>query len=190
MKKSFGPKALIFPTPVWCVASYDADGKANVMTVAWGGICCSSPACLGISIRKATHSYGNIMHSKAFTVNVPSKSQAKAADYFGMVSGKSHNKFIETGLTPIRANHVNAPFIKEFPMILECNVIHSYEIGLHTQIIGEIMDVRVDESALDADGMPDIIKVNPFLYVPETCSYTSIGTETWKAFDISLIKKE
>ena len=37
MKKSFGPKALIFPTPVWCVGSYDGNGDPNVMTIAWGG---------------------------------------------------------------------------------------------------------------------------------------------------------
>ena len=34
MKKSFGAKTLIFPTPVWCVGSYDAKGAPNVMTIA------------------------------------------------------------------------------------------------------------------------------------------------------------
>lgn len=189
MKKSFGAKALVFPSPVWCIASYDSNNKPNAMTVAWCGICCSSPACVTISIRKATHSYGNIIHSMAYTVNVPSKNQAHAADYFGLVSGKTHNKFAETGLTPIRAKHVNAPYIDEFPMNLECKVIHTYEIGIHTQFIGEIMDVRVDESALDSDGMPDINKVNPFLYASETRSYVGLDHESWKAFDTDLIKK-
>lgn len=32
MKKSFGAKTLIYPTPVWCVGSYDSNGNPNVMT--------------------------------------------------------------------------------------------------------------------------------------------------------------
>ncbi|NNF83960.1 MAG: flavin reductase family protein, partial [Deltaproteobacteria bacterium] len=39
MKKSFGAKTLVFPTPVWVVGSYDKEGKPNVMSAAWGGVC-------------------------------------------------------------------------------------------------------------------------------------------------------
>ena len=68
MKKSLGPKTLIYPTPVWVVGTYDKEGKPNVMTIAWGGICCSKPPCVAISLRKATYSYGNIVERKAFTL--------------------------------------------------------------------------------------------------------------------------
>ncbi len=54
MKKSLGPRTLAFPTPVWAVGTYDANGKPNVMTAAWGSICCSKPPCLAVSLRKAT----------------------------------------------------------------------------------------------------------------------------------------
>ena len=54
MKRSFGAKTLVFPTPVWAVGTYDREGKPNVMSAAWGGICCSSPPCLAVSLRKAT----------------------------------------------------------------------------------------------------------------------------------------
>ena len=61
MKKSLGAKTLIVPTPVWCVGSYDKNGVPNVMTIAWGGICCSKPCCVTVSLREATYTYGNIM---------------------------------------------------------------------------------------------------------------------------------
>lgn len=32
MKKSLGARTLIYPAPVWCVGTYDAEGKPNVMT--------------------------------------------------------------------------------------------------------------------------------------------------------------
>jgi hypothetical protein len=43
MKKSLGPNTLVYPTPVWVIGTYDQNGKANVMTAAWVGICCSNP---------------------------------------------------------------------------------------------------------------------------------------------------
>ncbi len=58
MKKSFVSKTLAFPTQVWCVGSYDQKGQPNLMTIAWGGICCSSPPAVTISLRKATYPYG------------------------------------------------------------------------------------------------------------------------------------
>ena len=88
MKKSFGAKTLAFPNPVWCVGSFDTDDRPNLMTIAWGGICCSKPPAVTISLRKATYTYGNIMARKAYTINIPSVDHVKEADYVGMVSGK------------------------------------------------------------------------------------------------------
>ncbi len=184
MKKSFGAKTLIFPTPVWCVGSYDTAGTPNIMTIAWGGICCSQPPCVTISLRKATYTYGNIMERQAYTVNVPSEKYVKETDYFGMASGKNVDKFKKSGLTPVKSDVVDAPYVKEFPMILECKVIHHYEIGLHTHFVGEIMDVKIEDGMLTDVGKPDIEKVRPIVYSPETQKYHGIGECIGKAFDI------
>lgn len=184
MKKSFGATTMIFPTPVWCVGSYDSAGKPNIMTIAWGGICCSKPPCVTISLRKATYTYGNIMERKAYTLNVPSENYVKETDYFGMVSGKNTDKFKKTGLTPVKSEYVDAPYVKEFPMILECRVIHYYEIGLHTHFIGEIMDVKVDDEMLADTGKPDVEKIRPIVFSPEIQKYHGIGEYIGKAFEI------
>jgi flavin reductase (DIM6/NTAB) family NADH-FMN oxidoreductase RutF len=184
MKKSFGTKTLIFPTPVWCVGSYDADGKPNVMTIAWGGICCSQPPCVTISLRKATHTYGNIMEKMAYTLNVPSENHVKEADYFGIASGRNVDKFKQTGLTPVKSELVDAPYVKEFPMILECKVIHHYEIGLHTHFIGQILDVKVEDSVLTDGDKPDIEKIRPIVFSPEDRRYHGVGGFIGRAFEI------
>ena len=57
MKTSLGAKTLIYPTPVVVVATYDKAGKANMMTAAWAGVCCSKPPCITVSLRKATYTY-------------------------------------------------------------------------------------------------------------------------------------
>jgi len=184
MKQSLGAKTLIVPTPVWCVGSYDKEGKPNVMTIAWGGICCSKPPCVTISLRKATYTYGNIMERQAYTLSVPSEKYIKEADYFGLVSGRSVDKFRETGLIPQRSHLVDAPYVKEFPMILECKVIHHFEIGLHTQFVGEILDTRVDESLLNEEGKPDIEKIRPLVFSPGVQQYHGIGHYLGNAFNI------
>jgi flavin reductase (DIM6/NTAB) family NADH-FMN oxidoreductase RutF len=175
MKKSIGAKTIIYPAPVLIVGTYDEDGKANAMTAAWGGICCSKPPCVTVSLRKATYSYNCIVHSKAYTLSIPSQKYIKEADYLGMATGKTEDKFAATGLTPIKSDLVNAPYIKEFPLILECKLLHTFEIGLHTQFIGEIIDVKADESVLNDDKMPDVNKVNPIIYAPSCGTYHGIG---------------
>ncbi len=184
MKKSLGAKTLAFPTPVWIVGTYDKEENPNVMTVAWGGICCSKPKSVNISLRKATYSYGNIVERKAFTISIPSEKHVKEADYFGIATGKKVDKFAATGLTPVKSDLVDAPYVKEFPLILECKLIHTIEVGLHTQFIGEIVDVKADESVLGEKGLPDIEKVRPILFGPEIRTYHGIGKYLGQAFSI------
>ena len=184
MMKAFGAKTLIFPAPVWCVGSYDEGGIPNVMTIAWGGICCSVPPCVTVSLRKATYTYGNIMRRQAYTLSVPSEDHVKEADYFGMVSGREVDKFKESGLTPVRSEWVDAPYVGEFPMVLECRVIHHYEIGLHTHFVGEILDVKVAEGSVGGDGKPDIGKIRPLVFAPEARRYYGVGECVGKAFEV------
>src|SRR5208337_3280165 len=187
MKKSFGPKTLIYPTPVWIIGTYDKEGKPNAMTVAWGGVCSSQPPCIAVSIRNATYSHAALVERKAFSVNVPSEKYIKEADYFGIYSGKSMNKFSGTGFTAVKGDKVDAPYIKEFPLILECKLIRTSGIGIHTQFIGEIMDVKADEAILGENGMPDMLKMRPILYAPEAGSYYGVGKYLGKAHSIGKV---
>jgi len=184
MKKSFGGRPLIVPTPLWCVGSYDTNDKPNVMTIAWGGICCAKPPCVTISIREATYTYGNIMARQAYTLSVPPEQYAEEADYFGIASGRDVDKFKETGLTPVKSEQVDAPYVGEFPMILECKVIHYHEIGSHTQFIGEILDVKIDDNVLTNEGIADMEIIRPLVFGPGVRRYHGVGNFVGKASDI------
>jgi flavin reductase (DIM6/NTAB) family NADH-FMN oxidoreductase RutF len=182
MKTSLGAKTLLYPTPVLVVATYDENDKPNAMTVAWGGICCSKPPCVAISLRKATHTYANILKHSAFVINVPGVDQLEAADYFGMVSGKNVDKFYETGLTPVESGLVHAPIIEEFPLTLECRLAHTLELGLHTMFVGEILDVKADSGIVDANGVISTDRLKPVSFAPELRTYNVLGETVLKAF--------
>ena len=190
MKKSVGPQHTAFPTPVFAVGTYDSEGKPNVMTAAWGGICCSVPPCVGVSLREATYTYRNIVERKAFTISIPSEQYVKEADYFGIVSGKDVDKFSAAGLTPTKSEVVDAPYVNEFPFVLECQLLRSVEIGLHTQFIGEIKDIKVDEDLIK-DDEPLLEKIAPLIFALDNRSYYGVGKYVAKAFSIGQeIKKK
>lgn len=184
MKKSLGSRTLAYPTPTWVIGSYDQAGKPNVMTAAWGGVCCSDPPCMAVSLRKATYTHGNLMARKAFTISVPSESHVQQADYFGLQSGRETDKFAATGLTPVRSGTVDAPYVQEFPLVLECSVLHVIELGLHTQFVGQIMDVKADETILGEQGLPDLDKLRPIIFSPGSRLYFGIGGCLGQAFSI------
>ena len=184
MKKSLGAKTLVYPTPVFVVGTYDKEGKPNVMTASWGGICCSQPPCVAVSLRKATYTHGNILARKAFTISIPSEDHVQQADYFGLVSGRSGDKLAATKLTPVRSELVDAPYVKEFPLIVECKLAHVIELGLHTQFVGEVMDVKAEESVMAKGGLLEIAKVKPLVFAPDTQAYYGIGHFVGQAFSV------
>jgi len=182
MTKSLGPKTLIYPAPVLVVGTYNKAGKPNVMTASWGGICCSQPPCVAVSLRKATSSHGNILDRGAFTVSIPSEKYVKEVDYFGLVSGRSMDKFAATKLTPVKSKLVDAPYVKEFPLVMECKLVHVAELGLHTQFVGEVIDAKADESIIGDSGAIDIKKLKPLVFAPDTQDYYGIGSFKGKVF--------
>lgn len=130
--------------------------------------------------------YDNIMKNKAFTVNIPDADHVEEADYFGLVSGKNVRKFDVVGLTPVKAENVNAPIIEEFPMAMECKLLQCVEVGQHNVIIGEIVNVAADEACLDEKGNIDIEKVKPMAYDPAANSYNLVGEKVADAFSAGL----
>ena len=184
MKKSFGALTLVYPTPVWVIGTYDKENKPNAATVAWGGVCSSQPPAVAVSLRKSRYTYDNIMERQAFTVNVPSVSQVAIADYCGIASGRNGDKFKAAGITAVRSDKVDAPYIAEFPMVIECRLIGQIDVGIHIHFIGEILDVKVDEFVLGKDGLPDILKIDPILYAPENRVYHGVGPRVGAAFAI------
>ena len=184
MKRSLGAKTILFPAPVLLVGTFGPEGRPNVMTAAWGGICCSKPPCVAVSLRAATASHGHIMERRAFTVSVPAQDQLEQVDFVGIVSGRSVDKFAVGGLTAVGSTLVDAPYVEECPLVLECGVLHVVEIGLHTQFIGEILDCKADESVLGENGIPVAGLVRPLVYAPTESAYYALGERLGEGFTV------
>ena len=184
MKKDIGKIAAVYPTPVWVIGSYDKDFKPNIMTIGTGAVVCLNPVLVSISLRKATLTYDNIMGNKAFTINIPNEKYVKEVDYVGMASGHRADKFADTGFTAIEGQYVKAPYIDEFPIILECKVTNILELGMHTQFIGEVANTKVDEGVLGNDGEFDLERIQPIAYAisSKKSHYYAIGNKIGETY--------
>jgi len=185
MRLPLPAQPILLPSPVLIIGTYGSDDRPNIMNAAWGGIASSKPPCISVSLREATLSYHNIRQTGAFTVNIPSETYLKEADFVGLVSGRECDKFKETRLTPERSKLVNAPIVKDFPYALECKLIRQVELGLHTMFIGEIVGMVADGEVLNPQQLPDIEKVRPMLFGSfGSRAYYGVGERLGDAFSV------
>jgi len=164
-KRALPPATKLFPVPTVLVSCVDAEGNANIITIAWVGVVCSEPPILSVSIRpRGRHSYGIVMATNEFVVNIPPAGKVRETDYCGTVSGKNVDKFEAAGLTALPASSVKAPLIAECPVNLECVVRHRLALGTHDVFLAEVVALHADEEALDSKGRLDIAKIAPIAF--------------------------
>ena len=58
------------------------------------------------------------------------------------------------------------------------------KISLERNPFGEVLDVKVEQDALNDAGLPDINKVAPFIYAGEIQTYHRVGEEVGRAFEV------
>lgn len=149
------------------------------------------PPTLAVSLRPQTHTHKNIMINRAFTVSIPRASQALIVDTLGTISGKKVDKFELTGLTPVRSDKVQASYAEEFPVVMECEVVGTADLGSHTMFVGEIVGVLVDDKLTNGESLPDLAQVDPLVFSPGDYAYYSVRPEpVGLAFRMAKSKQE
>lgn len=143
---------MLYPVPAVMVSCTRPGERPNIITVAWAGTVCSSPAMLSISVRRERYSYDIIKETGNFVVNLVNRDLVFAADYCGVKSGRDTDKFEEMKLTPQQSQHIDAPGILESPLNLECRVTQVIPLGSHDMFLAEILGVTVDERYMDEKG--------------------------------------
>ncbi|MBQ7540748.1 MAG: flavin reductase family protein [Clostridia bacterium] len=174
MKKDLGVQTAVFPMPVLMIASYDENGKVDVMNAAWGTICGTDKIALCISEGHKT--FANIRKSGAFTVSLADTAHVREADYFGIASGnKTDDKFERTGMKAVPSSRVNAPIVEDFPIAMECELCDVVKTEHFHAVIGRIVNVVADEDVQDADGQIDASKLNAICFDPFRHLYYAVG---------------
>ena len=149
------------------VASLDANGRLNPMTIGWGvfGWIWGRPV-FTVLVRPSRYTYECIEATGDFTVNVQPADRKDIADFCGTVSGREHNKMAVLNLSALPSRRIKSPGITECPIVFECKVVHKNDIlppelpgeitsefyptgDFHRVYFGQIMAVSVDREFLE-----------------------------------------
>lgn len=182
MRKDLGTKgAMVTPLPVLIIGTYDENGVADAMNVAWGGQCSEKHVAINIGHVRKTRD--NIMLKRAFTVSFATVDTVAISDYFGIESGLHVHKIEKAGAHVIPATHVDAPIIEEYPLTLECRLhsIEEMDTG-EIRVVGEVVSMNADEAIL-TDGKVDVAKLKPIMFDSAALCYRAIGDVVGKAWD-------
>lgn len=120
-------------------------GNPNVLPLAWAMPTSHSPPLVAISMEQSRYSHALINETKDFVINLPTVDIFKETLACGRTSGKNHDKFSETGLTPTPARKVKAPIIRECIAHLECKLRNQFKTGDHTIFVGEVVEAYANK---------------------------------------------
>lgn len=151
-KQTWRAGNMLYPLPAVMVSCGRPEEKPNIITVAWAGTVCSSPAMVSISVRPERYSYDIIRETGEFVINLTTERLVRATDFCGVRSGRDIDKFEAMHLTAGKSVHVAAPLIEESPVNIECRTKQILELGSHHMFVAEVVGVDVDEQYLDEKG--------------------------------------
>ena len=90
------------------------------------------------------------------------------------------DKFERTKMTATKSSVIDAPIIEEYPVCMECKAV---EIDEEYGVLGEILNLSVDEKYLDENGNPDLSKMNTLAYDPFSHGYYEVTKKVGQAFE-------
>ena len=183
-KTKIGAKLALYPLPAVLVGTKVED-KPNFMTVAWCGIAGNEPPRISMVLGRRHYTCKGIEESKSFSINIASAGMAKEVDFCGLYSGGSVDK--AEMFTVFYGSLESAPLIEECPVNIECRVIEMTDNGGSYFIVGEVIEVHVDDACM-TEGKPDAQKIDPLIFATISRKYYRLGDYIGDAYSIG--KKE
>ena len=191
-KVNIKPRAVMYPAPAVIASAYDENGRADACTLAFATMCSHFPPCIMIAINSTAKrkTLKDILERKEFVLGFPNVEQIAQTDYLGIVSGYDEDKIKKVSFTISQAKKVNAPIINELRVSLECKVVNIFEVGSHTQITGEIVNIVADEEVLDENDRISLELLRPIVYDDVLYDYFEVGQKIEDAFNVGLKFKD
>ena len=112
---------LIEPGPVALVTTHDGTTN-NIMTISWTMVIDFKPI-FAITTGEWNHSFAALRKTRECVIAIPDVDMLDQVVGIGTCSGVDTDKFAKFDLTPVKAQCVKAPLIKECLANLECKVI-------------------------------------------------------------------
>jgi flavin reductase (DIM6/NTAB) family NADH-FMN oxidoreductase RutF len=125
----------------------------------------ANPPAMAILVRTATverNTYSNIKENGFFTINHIHKDFFRMAHQTSARYSKEISEFDECGFTPEFTDTLPAPYVKEATIKIGLKMVEEHVIQFNQTvfIVGEVLEVLLDDSLIQKDGYIDIEKAN------------------------------
>lgn len=159
--------SVVLPRPIAWVSTVDRHGIFNLAPFSAFCLVSVEPAMVGFSVGargdgQQKDTLRNIETTREFVVNVVEESLAEAMNITSAPYPSDVSEIKKAGLTPVKADLVQAPLLAESPINMECRLEQVLTFGktatTDSFIIGEILLVHVRDE-LYSDGE---VKVSKF----------------------------
>lgn len=153
-----------YPKIVTVVGAHH-DGRTNFMTAAWSTYLSHQPLLFGVSIAPERFTHDLIKNSEEFNCNFLPYSETEKIHKIGRVSGHDGDKIKKLNLEIEKGHSIKTPYLQSAYAVIECKLHKSVKAGDHTFFIGEISDAFGHEEAFTDQGIVNLKKVDPTLYL-------------------------
>ncbi|WP_297931551.1 flavin reductase [uncultured Coprobacter sp.] len=188
---NLGQRAGVTPTPVLLIGTYNEDGSANAMIATWGVT--ATWEVVELNLYKSRKTTDNIKREQAFTVSIVTRETLAQCDYLGTATGKKvHDKVKRCGLSPMKSPLVNAPYFRELPVTMECELLRvdPEEDEISERILGTVKNVSIDEQVLKEDKKTlDFSKLHPVCWDNFSNDYFAVGEKLGQWFTLGKVFK-
>jgi flavin reductase (DIM6/NTAB) family NADH-FMN oxidoreductase RutF len=180
MNKVELPPQDLTPARAIFIVGADVDGKPNFMNVGGGGSVSFNPPLIALPIQPHRYTLKGILENRTLSVNIPLVSQVKEADYTGIVSGARTDKAADCGFEVFYGKLKTAPMIGQFPLNMECSLLHVISSSSHAIVIARVEASHVSGEYV-TEGKLSLGAMNPLLWMPARGDYIGVGPAVGKS---------
>ena len=139
---------LLEPGPVVLLTTA-RKGRPNVMTLSWHCMMEFEPPLVGCVVSDRDYSFAALKATRECVIAIPTVELADQVVGCGNTSGRSVDKFVTFGLTPVAAANVAAPLIAECYANLECRVADTRMVNRYSFFVLEVVKAWIDPGRKD-----------------------------------------
>ncbi|WP_351015751.1 flavin reductase [Shewanella sp. AC91-MNA-CIBAN-0169] len=159
------------------IGTQDLQGNTNLSIVSSVIHLGANPPLVGMIIRPHSvprHTFENILQTGLYTINQVNQSIYEQAHQTSARYDKDESEFVATGLTPEYLSDFSAPFVKESRLKYSVKLVEQQHLAINGTefVIGEIVDVYVDDDAVQTDGFIDLHTIDTVAISGLDCYYT------------------
>lgn len=149
--------SLVVPRPIGWISTFAADGTPNLAPFSFFSAVSATPMLVSVSVGArrggAKDTAVNLRANGDFCANVVTERHLEAMNVTSANVAPEVDEFDLAGLTLVRADTVDAPYVTDCPAVLECRCIQEVPIdpagGL---FVAEVVAIRLDPSLSTIEG--------------------------------------